>query len=112
MKYAEYLVEHRSGAADADGCIGCKYILVQPWEEPCKRCKRNAQDLYCSMKLRDYIPTCPFGADDCVCDPAYIKCYHPGWYKELYGDISPEEASKQECHKYTDPDQCYDDEDK
>ena len=57
-----------------------------------------------------YKPTCPQGYDDCVCDPAYIHYYYPEWYKKLYGDLTPEEASKQRC----DPDDeyCYDDEDK
>ena len=57
--------------------------------------------------LQEYIPTCPQGYKDCVSDPAYIKYHHPEWYKKLYGDMTPEEASK-ECNK-----ECYyDDEDK
>jgi hypothetical protein len=52
-----------------------------------------------------------------VYDPAYIKCYYPDWYKEQYGDLTPEQASEQSCVKKfkEDPDEeyyCYDDEDK
>ena len=60
--------------------------------------------------FKDYIPTCPQGWDDCVCDPAYIKATYPEWYKELYGDMTPEEAAKKHCDP-TD-EYCYDDEDK
>lgn len=64
-----------------------------------------------------YIPTCPRGYSDCVNDPAYIKYTYPDWYKKLYGDISPEDAAKQNCQKSVedDPDEeyyCYDNEDK
>lgn len=60
--------------------------------------------------FQEYIPTCPQGYDDCVCDPAYIKFHYPEWYKELYGDITPEEASAQDCDRNCSD--CYDDEDK
>ncbi len=60
--------------------------------------------------FQGYIPTCPQGYDDCVCDPAYIKVHYPEWYKELYGDITPEEASAQDCDRNCLD--CYDDEDK
>ena len=66
-----------------------------------------------------YIPTCPRGYADCVCDPAYIKFNYPDWYEELYGDITPEEAIhvKNGCYErfVKDPNEeyyCYDDEDK
>ena len=66
-----------------------------------------------------YKPVCPRGYTDCVCDPAYIKYHHPEWYKEMYGDLSPEEAARTEDSCYDrfrkDPDEkyyCYDDEDK
>lgn len=63
-----------------------------------------------------YTPTCPRGYTDCVCDPAYIKINHPDWYKNLYGDKTPEEAAsgcrekvrEDPCEEY----HCYDDEDK
>lgn len=60
-----------------------------------------------------YRPTCKFGWDDCINDPAYIYATYPEWYKELYGDKSPEEAAADEgCAHCTE--QCchYDDEDK
>ena len=53
-----------------------------------------------------YNPVCPFGYDDCVWDPAYIKANYPEWYAKLYGDKTPEEVG---C----DTNSCfYDDEDK
>ena len=30
-----------------------------------------------------YIPVCPYGAVDCISDPAYIRKYHPEWWIEL-----------------------------
>ena len=67
----------------------------------------------------EYIPVCPRGYVNCVNDPAYIKCHHKEWYKELYGDITPEEAIKIKngCLDKIkeDPDEeyyCYDNEDK
>lgn len=49
-------------------------------------------------KLRkQYTPTCPRGYTDCVCDPAYIQAYHPAEYVELYGSLTPEEASELTC---------------
>ena len=67
----------------------------------------------------EYEPVCPRGYCDCVYDPAYIKYYHPEWYKKLYGDMTPKEAIYVEngCHERMeqDPDEiyyCYDDEDK
>ena len=63
-----------------------------------------------------YKPVCPYGATDCVCDPAYIKFHYPDWYKKLYGDKTPEEAAEKCRQKVIeDPDEenyCYDDEDK
>lgn len=58
----------------------------------------------------EYIPTCPKGYIDCISDPAYIKYHHPNWYKELYGEKTPEEVSKEECD--INDEYCYDDEDK
>ena len=62
-------------------------------------------------------PTCPRGYKDCVHDPAYIQFNYPDWYKELYGNVTPEVASAETCrHRVVeDPDMeyyCYDDEDK
>ena len=68
-------------------------------------------------KRKNYKPTCPRGYSDCVCDPAYINFYHPEWYKDLYGDLTPKQASKKDCLQRVkeDPDEkylCYDNEDK
>ena len=30
-----------------------------------------------------YEPTCPYGYEDCISDPAYIREYHPKWWEEL-----------------------------
>lgn len=63
-----------------------------------------------------YKPVCPRGYTDCVRDPAYIKHHYPEWYKDLYGDKTPEEAAEV-CRKRVEEDPnmyyyCYDDEDK
>lgn len=62
-----------------------------------------------------YKPTCKFGWDNCINDPAYIYATYPEWYKELYGDKSPEEAAADEdegCAHCTEDNCYYDDEDK
>lgn len=76
--------------------------------ESCNVCKRNYPVLKDMLVL--YIPTCPHGYKDCVNDPAYIKWSDPEWYEELYGNKTPEEASKENCS--IDDNSCYDDEDK
>lgn len=87
-------------------------------KENCNECKDNP--IYANVpkisKFMAYIPTCPRGYKDCVNDPAYIKFYHPGLYKEWYGDKTPYEAAE-ECRNYLIKDpfeeyHCYDDEDK
>ena len=61
----------------------------------------------------EYVPLCPFGATDCVCDPAYIHYAHPEWYKSMYGDKTPEEVANETCATKGDRfPHCYDDEDK
>lgn len=30
-----------------------------------------------------YYPSCPYGYNDCVYDPMYIKEHYPDWYKDL-----------------------------
>lgn len=85
----------------------------------CAACRENP--IYANVPTRSlfqaYIPTCPRGYDDCVYDPAYIKAFHPEYYQNLYGDLTPEQASERCCAKRVeeDPDEaydCYDDEDK
>ena len=46
MTYKEYQDNHEEERREADGCEGCKYEYVHPWERPCIKCKRNAMDLY------------------------------------------------------------------
>ena len=43
-----------------------------------------------------YKPTCKFRYENCIHDPAYIYSTYPEWYKELYGDKTPEEAATDE----------------
>lgn len=95
----------------------CDFCVTDRSE--CIKCRDNhiyknvpTQSLY-----QAYIPTCPRGYKDCIYDPAYIKHHYPWWYKELYGDITPRQASEQSCTKKVreDPDEeyyCYDNEDK
>lgn len=61
-----------------------------------------------------YKPTCKFGWDNCIHDPAYIKATYPEWYERLYGGLSPEAAAKCEggCTACTEDNCYYDDEDK
>lgn len=62
-----------------------------------------------------YKPTCQYGCEDCVMDPAYIKATYPEWYAELFGDLTPEKAAATEkrssCYSCIDC-SLYDDEDK
>ena len=80
----------------------------------CDKCRDNPKYKdYPSLSLfQEYIPTCPYGYADCVIDPAYIKFYYPDWYRELYGDMTPEEASAIRCRGDSDDCDEYDDEDK
>lgn len=75
--------------------------------EHCSHCIRN---LDFGDYFKAYDPTCRFGYEDCIHDPAYIYCYHREWYHELYGDKLPEKLSD-EC-EYCHNGDCYDDEDK
>lgn len=100
--------------ADFNHCDSC----VTDKSE-CVKCRDNPiyKDVPTRSLYQKYIPTCPRGYADCVCDPAYIKCNYPDWYKELYGDLTPEQASEQSCAEKVkeDPDEeyyCYDNEDK
>ena len=91
----------------------------------CSECRDNpeVQKILASLPKQScfmyYIPVCPRGYVDCVCDPAYIKYHYPDWYASLYGDKAPEEAIFQKGGCWdsfvNDPDEkyyCYDDEDK
>lgn len=31
---------------DADGCNGCAFEDVDPWQMPCEKCKRNCRDYW------------------------------------------------------------------
>ena len=115
---------HVIGVVDTD--TGDLYTLKPfPKGDPCQmydKCvNKDKKCDYCQINkankvnhfryyYKDYVPVCPQGWDDCVCDPAYIKATYPEWYKELYGDMTPEKAAKKHCDP-TD-EYCYDDEDK
>lgn len=90
----------------------CEKCVAKDCGELCEKCKDNPKysDYPKTSYYSEYKPVCPQGYTDCVCDPAYIKCYHPEWYKDMYGDKAPEEVVKTECDVH-DKD-CYDDEDK
>lgn len=60
----------------------------------------------------DYHMYCPYKYAGCIHDPGYIFSECPNWYKELYGDMSPEEVARTECLKYCKDGSDYDDEDK
>lgn len=88
----------------------CKKCVTD--KELCERCKDNPKyaDYPRVSYFKAYIPVCPQGYDDCVCDPAYIQHHYPAWYKELYGDMTLEEAAAKGCN--AEDEDCYDDEDK
>ena len=79
---------------DTDKCDNC--IDHPRWQD---RPRKSYFELYRK--------TCPYGYD-CIRDPAYILFYHPEWYKDLYGDKTPQEAVCDDC----DDGSMYDDEDK
>jgi hypothetical protein len=97
-----------------DKCVSDKSL--------CSHCRDNpeVQKILASLPklsfFMNYAPVCPRGYLDCVYDPAYIHFHYPDWYKELYGDKTPEEAAEKCRQKMLeDPDEenyCYDDEDK
>ena len=39
-------IEKQRIKEDADGCIGCAFENVEPWEMPCAKCKRNSKDYW------------------------------------------------------------------
>ena len=58
--------------------------------EHCSHCTRN---LDFSDYFKAYNPTCRFGYEDCIHDPAYILCYHKQWYHEMWGDTPTNEVT-------------------
>ena len=81
----------------------------------CAKCKDNPiyKDIPIFSHYRAYIPTCPKGYEDCIYDPAYIKYRNSEWYKSLYGDLTPEQASKKSCAEcFKEDSDYYDNEDK
>ena len=106
-------------------CDNCIFNKAENNKELCDNCRDNpiVQKILRSLPKESYYstynPVCPRGYMECVYDPAYIQFYHSDWYKELYGDLTPEEAIhvKNGCWDrfQKDPDEhyyCYDEEDK
>lgn len=95
----------------------CEKCIYDPRQwQICEKCRENPK--YANYPrhsyFQEYKPVCPKGYDDCIYDPAYIKHEYPNWYKELYGDLSPEEAvlTKKGCMEEGEYCEYYDDEDK
>ena len=76
--------------------------------EKCECCERNAPPMIDNYQY--YKPVCPQGFLNCVRDPAYIQYHYPEWYKEMYGDLTPEEAAVKYCNEENNI--CYDGKDK
>ena len=68
------------------------------------------KDLMANIYKHKLGTTCPFGHDDCIHDPAYLKAYHPAYYEHLFGNISVQDALKMSCliscQGYDDEDKC------
>lgn len=79
------------------------------------KCKKCVADKSCCSICRDspkvqkilaslpkqsyfmyYKPIYPHGDVDYIWDPDYIHFHYPDWYKELYRDLKPKVAIKQE----------------
>lgn len=65
----------------------------------CYSCKKFYKSSEFDDNYAAYKPTCPQGYGDCQYDPAYMKCYQPKEYEKQFGNLTPEEASKQVCSK-------------
>lgn len=82
----------------------------------CEKCERNFKFNDLKDYFQQYHPACPLGFEFCVNDPAYIKCFHPKYFKEAFGDKSIEEIVAETClnTKHITNGFCpyYDDEDK
>lgn len=75
----------------------CQFCITD--KSLCDDCKDNPKyrDIPKRSLFMAYEPMCPFGMHDCIGDPAYYKFYHPEYYKELYGGLSPKEAVSESC---------------
>lgn len=96
--------------------VYCSDCIIED-ETICQKCSDNPNYKCLHSQKLSYKPTCPRGYSDCINDPAYIKYCYPDWYKELYKDLTPEQASMKSCQERAkeDPDEmyyCYDNEDK
>lgn len=80
-------------------------------KEKCKSC--SEQPGLTNQHLWNPV-TCKFGYKDCIHDPGYIYAHYSDWYKELYGNISYDEAANdpEGCASCSEKHCRYDDEDK
>lgn len=101
------LIKKNENIPPSGKCVTCK----NP-DKFCIKCKDNPRysDYPHGSYYMSYVPVCPKGNLNCVCDPAYIKYHYPKWYKDLYGDMTPEEAAASKCD--IEDENCFDDEDK
>ena len=92
-------------------CEFCIFNNALDNKSVCINCRDNPlvqkilQALPKNSYFQTYQPACPRGYGDCIYDPAYIKCYDPEWYENLYGSLTPEEAIMTEaecCRNYKD----------
>lgn len=44
--YKQGILEAYQMKENADGCSGCAFEDVEPWQMPCDRCKRNSKDYW------------------------------------------------------------------
>lgn len=104
-------VKHIIMASKNTGSTKCSKCVTEKYN--CINCRDNPiyADVPRISMFSEYVPCCPQGYTDCVNDPGYIKYHYPDWYKDLYGDMTPEEAAKQDCCPEN-FNRCYDDEDK
>lgn len=40
------IVQRIVSRTEADGCVGCAYIKLEEWEQPCNKCRRAAKDYW------------------------------------------------------------------
>lgn len=98
-----------SGFCD-DDCYEC----VLEWlEQEAKEKEEKPKRIEICIENEGYYDMyCPYGLSGCIYDPGYLLQECPEWYKELYGDMPPEEVAQKVCLRYCKDGSSYDDEDK
>ena len=77
-----------------DKCVADKFLCSKCVDHP--KVQKILASLPKYSNFMYYKAVCPCGYLDCIYDPGYIHFHYPDWYKELYGDLTPEEAIKKE----------------